>query len=57
MLTEVYWVIRCSRYGERLGAYRGFVGRPEGKRLLGNPISNGRLILKFILKNWGGEME
>ena len=27
----------CSMYGERRGAYRILVGKPEGKRPLGSP--------------------
>jgi len=27
----------CSTYGEGRGAYRGLVGKPEGKRPLGRP--------------------
>ena len=27
----------CSAYGERRGAYKVLVGKPEGKRPLGNP--------------------
>ena len=27
----------CSSVGERRGAYRGLVGKPEGKRPLGRP--------------------
>ena len=27
----------CSTYGENRGVYRIFVGKPEGKRLLGRP--------------------
>jgi hypothetical protein len=27
----------CSTYGEKIGAYRILVGRPEGRRTLGRP--------------------
>jgi len=27
----------CSKYRERRGAYKVFVGRPEGKRQFGRP--------------------
>jgi hypothetical protein len=41
--------------GERRGAYRGWVGKPEGKRPLGEDIGvDGRIILKWILRNSGG---
>jgi len=31
------WAGHVARKGERRGAYRGFVGRPGGKRPLGKP--------------------
>jgi hypothetical protein len=31
------WAEHVARTGERRGAYRGFVGKPEGKRPLGRP--------------------
>jgi len=27
----------CSVYGEKIGVYRGWVGKPKGKRPLGRP--------------------
>jgi len=38
-------------HGERLGAYRDFVGVPERKRPLGNPRSRWEGNLKIYLKN------
>ena len=38
-----------STYGERRGAYRVFVGKPEGKRPLGDPGEDGRLLLTHSL--------
>jgi hypothetical protein len=44
--THIIWVIRSrtmrwmghvARLGDRRGAYRGLVGRPKGKRLVGKP--------------------
>jgi hypothetical protein len=32
-----------------------FVGKPEGKRPLGNPCVNGKMILKEVLKERGCE--
>ena len=37
--------------GERRGAYRVLVGKPDGKRALGR---NRRVIIKWIFKVWLG---
>jgi hypothetical protein len=34
--------------GERRGAYRVLVGKPEGRRPLGNTCADGRIILNRI---------
>jgi hypothetical protein len=45
----------CSTYGEKRGAYRILVGRPEGRRPLGRPRRRWeRIILKCIFKKWDG---
>jgi hypothetical protein len=36
--------------GEKRGAYRILVGRPEGRHHLGDPGVDGRIILKRIFK-------
>jgi hypothetical protein len=36
----------------RRGAYAVLVRRPEGKRTLGRPSIDGRIILKRIFKTW-----
>jgi hypothetical protein len=36
------------------GACRILVGKPEGKRPLGNPSIDGRIILKCIFGKWDG---
>ena len=40
--------------GDRRGAYRVFVGRPDGKNHLEDLCVDGR-ILKWIFKKWDGE--
>jgi len=36
----------CSTYGERSGVYRVLVGKPEGKKPLGNPGVHEKIILR-----------
>jgi hypothetical protein len=43
--------------GEKRGAYRILVGRPEGRHHLGDRGIDGRIILKWIFKNWNGRMD
>jgi hypothetical protein len=38
--------------GERGGVYRVLVGKPEGKRRLGDPGLNGRIILRWFFRMW-----
>jgi len=40
----------------RRGAYRGFVGRPEGRRTLGRPKCKGEDIIKIDLQDVGSGM-
>ena len=44
----------CTR--DRSCAYRILVGIPEGKGPLGRPRHRWGIILKLILKKWGGEV-
>ena len=44
----------CSMYGATRGAYRVLVGKPEGKRPLGDPDIDGRIILRWIFRKWEG---
>jgi hypothetical protein len=53
------WAKHVARLGERRGAYRGFVGNPEGKRWLGKPTciyeDNIKMGLKEIAgRTWSG---
>jgi hypothetical protein len=41
-------------YGERRGAYRALMWKPEGRRPLGRPRHNGRIILKWMLGRLNG---
>jgi hypothetical protein len=43
----------CSIYGERSGAYRVLVGKPEGKRPFGRSGVDGNIILRWIFRKWG----
>jgi hypothetical protein len=40
----------CSSYGKRRNVYTVLLGIPEGKRPLGRPIVDERIILKWIFK-------
>jgi hypothetical protein len=40
-------------YGEKIGAYRFLVGKPEGKRLLGRPKSRWEDNIKVDLQDMG----
>jgi hypothetical protein len=40
--------------GEGRGVHRVLVGKPEGKRPLGDPDVDGRIILRWIFKKWEG---
>jgi hypothetical protein len=42
----------CSTYGDKRGDYRVLVGKPEGKRHLGDPEMDGRIILRWICRKW-----
>jgi hypothetical protein len=42
--------------GERRGVYRVLVGKSEGKRPLGDPGGEGRIILRWIFRKWDVEL-
>jgi hypothetical protein len=46
----------CGTYGERRGAYRPLVGKPEGRRPLGRPRRRWEDNIKMDLREvgWGG---
>ena len=43
-----------ARKGEGRGVHRVLVGKPEGKRPLGDPDVDGRIILRWIFRKWEG---
>jgi len=61
LLTKCYsgderrWAGRVARMGDKTGAYRVLVGTREGKRPLGNPGVDGRVIINWIFKKLDGE--
>jgi hypothetical protein len=48
------WAVNIVRMGEKRIAYMILVGRPEGRHHLGDPGVDGRIILKWIFKEWDG---
>jgi len=42
--------------GEGRGVYRVLVGQPEGKRPLGRPGVDGRVILRWLFRKWDVEV-
>jgi len=51
---RIGWVGQVAHMGNRRGAYRILVGRPEGRDQLEDPGIDGGMILKWIFKKWGG---
>ena len=45
---RLMWAGHVARMEQSRNAYRILVGKPEGKRSLGRPRRDGRLILKWI---------
>jgi hypothetical protein len=43
--------------GERRGAYRVLVGKPERRNHLEDPGVDGRIILKWVIEQWYGGMD
>jgi hypothetical protein len=48
------WAGHVAIMGERRGAYRVLVGKPEGTDDLKDPGADGGIILKGIFKKWDG---
>jgi hypothetical protein len=46
------WAGHVARMSGRKDVYRVLVGKPEGKRLLGDPGIAGRIILGWIFMKW-----
>jgi hypothetical protein len=46
------WGRHVARIVESRGVYRALVGKPEGKRPLGRPGVDGRIILRWIFRKW-----
>jgi hypothetical protein len=46
------WALHVARIGERRGEYRVLVEKPEGKRPLGDPGLDGKIILRWIFRKW-----
>ena len=53
-LRRVRWVGHIACVGESRGVYRVLVGYLRGREHLGDPGIDGRIILRWILKKWGG---
>jgi len=48
------WAEHVARMREGRGVHRVLVGKPEGKRPLGDLNVDGRIILRCIFRNWEG---
>ena len=51
---RVRWAVHVARMGENRSVYRDLVGKPEGKKPLGDPDIYGRIILRWIIRKWDG---
>ena len=48
------WAGHVARMVEGRDVHRVLVGKPEGKRPLGDPDADGRTILRWIFRKWEG---
>jgi len=46
------WAGHVARMGEERGVYRVFLGKPEGKRALGDLDVDGWILLGWISRRW-----
>jgi hypothetical protein len=51
------WAGHVARMGERRGAYRVLVGKPEGRNHLKDPGVDGKIILKLTFERLDGGMD
>jgi len=51
-LRRMRWAEHVARMGEGRGMYWVLVGKPEGKRPLGDPGIDGWIILRWIFRKW-----
>ena len=45
------WAGHVARMGERRSVFRVLMGKPEGKKHLGEPYVDGKIILRWIFRN------
>jgi hypothetical protein len=49
---RIRWAVHVERKEEWRNVYRVLVGKPEGKRPLGDPDVDERIILRWIFRKW-----
>jgi hypothetical protein len=57
LFTRLRWARHVARMGERRGAYRALVGKPEGRRPLGRPRRRWKDNIKKVIREvgWGAQ--
>jgi hypothetical protein len=51
------WIVHAAYMGERTGVYRILVGKSEEKDHWGDPGAEWSIILRWISRKWGMELE